>query len=92
MPLPARHYRELFALFAAVGSAKEAELLLRDILTPGELDSIAERWQEVQMLAKGVAQRKIAADLGMSISKITRGSHALKHGAGFRRMLKKLKK
>ncbi|NOS67235.1 MAG: transcriptional regulator [Candidatus Peribacteraceae bacterium] len=93
MTLPARHYRELFALIAAVGNEKDAALLMRDILTPQELDSVAERWQEIQMLASGLPQRTIAAKLGISISKITRGSHALKHGTGgFNRMLTKMKK
>lgn len=92
-PVPNRHYKELFELFASIDGEKEAEDLLRDILTPREVDSLAERWQEIQLLAKGVPQREIAERLGISISKITRGSRALQYGTGgLLRMLRKLKK
>jgi len=86
------HYIQLFKLFSRLNSPMEAEKLLRDILTPQELDSIAERWQLIQKLAKNVPQRRIQKDLGVSISKITRGSKELQYGhGGFKLMLKKLK-
>ena len=92
-PVSNKHYKELFELFAAIGNEKEAEDLLRDILTPREVDSLAERWQEVQLLAKGIPQRDIAEKLGISISKITRGSRALQYGTGgFLHMLQKMQK
>jgi len=80
--MPHKRYQDLYELFASVKSAKEAEMLLKDILTPQELDSVAERWQLVQMLEAGVPQRDIAKKLGVSISKITRGSRMLKYGSG----------
>ena len=93
MSVPPKHLKELYALFAAVRSPKEAQLLLGDILTPQELESIAQRWQEIQALARGKSQRAIAKDLKISISKITRGSRMLQHGGGgFRHFLKKLHK
>ena len=93
MPVSKKHYRELYELIAALKGTKETELLLTDMLTPQELDTIAERWQEIQLLAKGLPQRTIAEKLGISISKITRGSRVLQHGNGaFVKMLKKLKK
>ena len=79
---PHSRFRDLYELFASVRSAKEAEVLLKDILTPQELDSVAERWQLIQMLATGVPQREISKKLGISISKITRGSRMLKYGDG----------
>lgn len=72
---------------------KEAEILLKDILTPQELDSIAERWELIQMLSDGVPQREVADKLGISISKITRGSRMLQYGSGgFLYFLEKLGK
>lgn len=89
MPVPPKHLREVFALFARVKNVKQAEKLLRDILTPQELDSVAERWQLIQELVKGTPQREIAEKLGLSISKITRGSRMLKYGfGGFKLFLK----
>ncbi len=68
-------------------------MLLKDILTPQELESVAERWQLVQALAWGMPQREIAKKLDVSISKITRGSRMLQYGeGGFRHFLGKMKK
>lgn len=68
-------------------------MLLQDILTPAELEDIAERWQLVKELHKGTPQREIAAKLGVSITKITRGSRMLQDGSGgFAKFLKKCAK
>lgn len=93
MPVSRKHLSEFYKLFASISSEKEAEKLLQDILTPQELSSVAERWQLVQMLHAGVPQREIAKKLGISISKITRGSREMQYGSGgFECFLKKLKK
>jgi len=92
MPVPDQHLQEIYRLFASIGSEEEAKLLLEDILTPPEVADIAERWQVVKELDKGTPQRAIADRLGVSISKITRGSNALQFGkGGFRHFLDKLK-
>lgn len=82
MAAPQKHLRDLYVLFSSVRSAEEAEKLLADILTPQELESVAERWQLIQELAKGTPQRTIAKKLKISISKITRGSRMLQFGSG----------
>ena len=93
MSIPPAHLADLYKLFASVESEREAEKLLKDMLTPQELASIAERWQLVQKLSAGVPQRKISEELGISISKITRGSRMLQYGGGgFKYFLRKLKK
>lgn len=87
---PSQHFKDLYRLFASIRNEKEAELLLKDILTPQELDSVCERWQLVRMLHAGVPQREIAKKLKISISKITRGSRMMKFGGGgFKTFLKK---
>jgi len=93
VPVPKNHTQDLYALFAKVNTAEEAKMLLKDILTPQELDSVAERWQLIQALHEGKPQREISKELGISISKITRGSRMLQYGSGgFLHFLKKLKK
>jgi TrpR family trp operon transcriptional repressor len=88
----AAHLRDLYRLFASVKTESDAEKLLTDILTPQELESLAERWQLVQSLHAGVPQRDIAKKLGISISKVTRGSRQLQFGSGgFAYFLKKLR-
>ena len=93
MTSPSHSRKDLYALLSAIDNPKEAELLLTDLLTPNELSSLEERWQEIQLLARGMTQRDVAKKLGISISKVTRGSQALQHGTGgFRLFLKKLGK
>lgn len=93
MSVPSRHLKDLYELFASVENEKEARQLLEDMMTPQELASLAERWQLIQELHKGTAQREIAKKLNISISKITRGSRMLQYGSGgFAYFLKKLKK
>lgn len=92
MPPSPKALRELYKLFSAIDDPKEAELLLRDILTPQELETIAERWQLIKALAKGMTQREVAKKCDVSISKVTRGAHELKYGkGGFRYFLEKMK-
>ena len=92
MPVPRRSPHDLYKLFASVKTEREATMLLLDILTPAELASVAERWRLIQALDAGMTQRDINKKLKVSISKITRGSHMLKHGSGgFAHFLKKLR-
>ncbi len=85
-------YKELLELLSSKKSPTEWDALLQDLLTPQELESLIERWQIIQLLHKGVPQRVIAENLGVSISKITRGSRVLLNGkGGFRIALGKLK-
>lgn len=93
MSSPSSAHKDLYKLFSAIETPEEARLLLEDILTPQELESVAERWQEIQLLAKGVTQREVAKKLNISISKVTRGSRMLQYGnGGFLHFLKKLGK
>jgi TrpR family trp operon transcriptional repressor len=63
-----------------------------DLLTPQEFEEIATRWQLVKLLDTGMPQREIANKLGVSISKITRGSRELLDPkGGFRRVLDRKK-
>lgn len=54
------------------------ERLLGQLLTPSELAAVSDRWELCQQLVQGKSQRRIAADLGLSLCKITRGSKELK--------------
>ena len=91
MRVPKRHYTELVQLFVSIGNADDVAQLLEDILTPQEIESLAERWQIVKELAAGNSQREVAAKLNVSISKVTRGSRVLKYGTGaFARFIQKL--
>jgi TrpR family trp operon transcriptional repressor len=82
--------RELAAELARAGDAGEVYEVLFALLTPSEREEIALRWRLVCLLAKGETQRAIAAELGVSLCKITRGSHELKCGPkGFRKAVRR---
>jgi Trp operon repressor len=90
--VPDRHLKDLYRLLASIDTPGEAEQLLQDLATPQEVEAFAERWQLVQMLAKGATQREISGKLGVSISKVTRGSKWLQYGSGgFMHFLRKLR-
>jgi len=74
--------REIARLFA--GSRDEGFIrgFLRQLLTRDELREVDSRWKIVRMLHGGVSQRGIAARLGVSLCKITRGSRELKKKEG----------
>jgi Trp operon repressor len=92
MSIPSPHLRQLWQLLASIENEKEAKMLMEDLLTPQEIESIAERWQIVQQLDKELPQREIAEKLKASIVKVTRGARVLRYGSGgFRHFLEKMK-
>lgn len=85
---PETELRELAAVLTLL-DASEVFDVFHAILTPQERAKIALRWKLVCMLEKGITQRTIAADLGISLCKITRGSHELKFGpSAFRKAVR----
>jgi len=70
--------QEIIALLARTRDEGMIKEFLASILTEKELKDISSRWQLVKLLDQGVSQRKIAADLHLSLCKITRGSKELK--------------
>ena len=81
--------RELAGVLAGMQDPQEIYEALYALLTPTEREKIALRWRLVCLLEKGMTQRAIAAELGISLCKITRGSHELKYGPnGFRKAIR----
>jgi TrpR family trp operon transcriptional repressor len=58
---------------------KKMSVFLEEILTGTELKNVYARWELMLRLKKGETHRKIAADLRMSLCKITRGNRILKN-------------
>ena len=63
---------------ALVTDPRELEAFLSELLTPTELHDLVLRWELLELLEQGVSQRKVAAKLGISLCKITRGAKILK--------------
>ena len=73
---------DLVDVIVRITDRELADQFLTDILTPTERREIESRWELVKLLDKGVPQRQIARELGLSLCKITRGSRELKSGTG----------
>ncbi len=70
---------EWLGLLADANSPAELDTLMGLFLTPEERSDIGQRYRIIQALLKGqLSQREMAKTLGVSISKITRGSNQLK--------------
>ena len=87
---------ESFARFAAAAASvteqKEIESFLTELLTPTELHDLLLRWELLELLEQGVSQRRVAAALGVSLCKITRGAKILKRtDSVVARVLKQMK-
>lgn len=65
---------QLASVLASICDQKTMQRLLREIFTEAELRDFELRWRLMQRLQQGHSQRKIAAELGISLCKITRGS------------------
>lgn len=71
-------------------NADEVCQVLHALLTAREREKIALRWRLTCLLEQGLTQRAVAAELGISLCKITRGSRELKYGPpAFRKAVKR---
>jgi TrpR family trp operon transcriptional repressor len=61
-------------------SKEKMKNLLRGLLTPKELEELAERVRIVQFLKKGVAQHSIAEKLHVGVATVSRGAREIKMG------------
>lgn len=79
---------EMSRALAATDDPELIQEFLYSLFTKAEADEIAKRWALVKRIGEGIPQRAIAAELGLSLCKITRGSRELKkEGSAFKRML-----
>lgn len=84
--------KELAKLVTLAKGAKEADELLKALLTPAEHEELAKRWQIVCGLIEDTPQRVIRDKLSASIATVTRGSRELKYGNGtFQKFYKRLR-
>ena len=84
--------KEIINILCDINDKKIMQEFLHDLLTKSELSDIVTRWQIIKQLDKGIPQRQISKNLGVSISNITRGSLELQNKkGGFRNVLDKFK-
>lgn len=71
-------WNELTYILSTVNDTDMMKDLLLALLTQKEREEITLRWSLVKQLHEGRSQRAVAADLGLSLCKITRGAKELK--------------
>lgn len=65
---------------AKANTQNKMENLLKGLLTPKEIEELAERIRIVELLKKGVAQHTIASQLGVGVATVSRGAREVKEG------------
>lgn len=71
----------------------DSAALLRDMLTPAEIEEFANRLEIAKLLGEGLPYLEIAKQVGTSTTTVTRVAHWLFNGCGgYQAVLKKLKK
>ena len=84
---------ELLRALARLDSPEAIGQVMNELLTPSEVEALGERWEIMKRLTAGQSQREVAAELGVSITTVSRGSRQLKYGqGGFQVALKALEK
>ena len=73
-----KRHDEIVDVFSAISDPAQMNRFLGEILTDTERRDLGLRWKLMQMLHSGKPQREVAAKLGISLCKITRGSRVLK--------------
>ncbi|MEM9171972.1 MAG: YerC/YecD family TrpR-related protein [Pseudomonadota bacterium] len=74
--------KHLAQAFTALDDVAQTQALLTDLCTPAELQALADRWQVVQLLKKGLAYRAINAQTGVSVTTVGRVARFMSDGAG----------
>lgn len=73
---------DLLRVLACTTDPTELKALLIDLLTPAELEALAERWQIVRLLSEGHSQRAVRDALQCSVTTVSRGNRQLRYGTG----------
>lgn len=81
-PYPTPEMKELFDAVLLLRTPREASDFFRDLLTIAELAEFASRWQIVKRLNKGASYLKIATELNVSTTTVTRVAQWLHEGMG----------
>ena len=75
----------------ALETKDECVRFLKDLLTPQEMATIANRWMTARLLDEGLTQREVVTRLGVSLATVSRVNRALKFGeGGYQLIMKKL--
>ena len=87
-----QHEKALYTAILALRSVEECRSFFRDLCTPAELQSMADRWAVVELLEHNLPYREIHRQTGVSVTTIGRVARCLTLGhGGYRSIADKLK-
>lgn len=81
-PLDSKQVKSLFKAISQLKTTSEVKKFMRDLCSRTELETMAERWDIVSYVKKGVPYRTISEKTGASTATITRVAQWLHHGMG----------
>ena len=73
-----KNIKVLAKIFADLRTGEDIRRLMLELFTQSELNTLSKRWQILNLLNQKRKQRDIAAQLQVSLCKVTRGSKILK--------------
>ncbi|KTD51703.1 putative Trp repressor [Legionella quinlivanii] len=77
-----RSNSHLMQAICSLKNEDEATAFFNDLCTPAELEAMADRWEVVPLLRKGLSYRTIHEQTGVSVTTITRVARCLSMGSG----------
>ena len=81
--------KELYEVFCKIKTEEECELLLSDLCTYKEIESMAQRIKAAKMLLENATYEKIIAETDISSATLSRVSRCVKYGNGYKTILNK---
>ncbi len=76
------HIDEVLMALVYIDNLKDMQNFTTDLLTEGELSTLAARWKAVRMLSAGIVYSKVVQTTNMSSATIARLAKLLKRRAG----------
>ena len=89
--LSSKSIDHLYFILSKIKSESDMALLLQDLCTPQEIESMAQRLEVVKLLKQGYAYRNIHENCGASLATITRIARTLKYGVGGYQIIESIK-
>ena len=81
---------ELYKTLMKIEDIKDFRNFMDDLCTPGEIESMANRWQVAKLLAKQTTYREVSMMTGVSMATVTRVARFLsQEDSGYKKYLNK---
>ena len=81
-------HKEFYEAILSLKSVKECELFFGDLCTYKELDQMTQRIKAAKLLLEGDTYEEVIKQTGISSATLSRVSRCVKHGGGYRAVLK----